>query len=92
MMTEEQKQKYALYIQARDKIRHSNKWIPSKDVISTVDIVGLNHPLFEPNHAYLHYKEMFKQWLEVEPEYRKAERMSMIRGDYDKQDTWKGEK
>jgi hypothetical protein len=91
-MTDEQKQKYALFIQARDKIRHSNKWIPTKDVICTVDVTGLNHPLFEANYAYLHYQEMFKQWLAVEPEYRKTERMSMIRGDYEKQDTWKGEK
>jgi hypothetical protein len=92
MMTDEQKRVYALFIQARDKIRYSNKWIPSKDVISTVDIVGLNHPLFEPNEPYLEYQEAFKRWLAVEPEYRKTERMSMIRGDYDKQDTWKGEK
>jgi hypothetical protein len=66
-MTDEQKRAYALFIQARNKIRHSNKWIPSSDVLSTVDVVGLNHPLFEMNHDYLHYQEMFKQWLKVKP-------------------------
>jgi hypothetical protein len=91
-MNDEQKRAYNAFIQARDRIRNSNHWIPSKDVICTVDVVGLNHPLFEPNHAYLHYKEMFKQWLAVEPKYRKDERMSMIRGDYNNQDTWRGEK
>jgi len=87
-MTDEQKRAYALYIQARDKIRHSNKWIPSSDVLSTVDVAGMNHPLFEMNHDYLHYQAMFKQWLAVEPKSRKDERMSMIRGDYNNQDTW----
>ena len=83
-MTDEQKQKYALFIQARNKIRYSNTWVPAKDVVCTVDIAGMNHPLFEINYDYLHYQEMFKQWLAVEPEYRKTEKMSLIRGDYDK--------
>jgi hypothetical protein len=91
-MNDEQKQAYKAFIDARDKIRYSSKWIPSKDVICTVDVTGLNHPLFEPNTLYLHYQEMFKQWLAVEPEYRKTERMSMIRGDYNNQDTWGGAK
>jgi hypothetical protein len=65
------------------------KWIPHKDYISTVDIVGLNHPLFEFNDEWAEYKEAFSEWLKVEPEFRKAERMSMIRGDYNAQDSWK---
>jgi hypothetical protein len=92
MMTDEQKIAYNRFIKARDKIRYSNKWIPASDVLSTVDVVGLNHPLFEINEAYLEYQEAFKQWLAVEPEFRKVQRMSMIRGDYDKQDSWKGDK
>lgn len=88
-MTDEQKIAYNRFIKARDRIRHSNKWIPSSDVLSTVDVAGLNHPIFEMNEAYLDYKDAFKQWLAVEPV---RERMSMIRGDYDKQDSWKGDK
>jgi hypothetical protein len=49
----------------------------------------MNHPLFEVNEEYQEYKEAFSEWLKVEPEFRKAERMSMIRGDYDTQDSWK---
>ena len=92
LMTDEQRRIYAFYIQARDKIRHAKKWIPPSDVLSTVDIAGMNHPLFEMNEDYIEYQKAFKRWLEVEPEYRKTERMSMIRGDYDKQDSWKGAK
>lgn len=92
MMTEEQKRIYAFYIQARDKIRYSKKWIPSSDVLNTVEVAGVNHPMFEMNDDYIEYQKAFKRWLEVEPEYRKTERMSMIRGDYEKQDSWKGNK
>jgi hypothetical protein len=89
MMNKEQQIAYARFIKARDRIRHSKNWIPAKDYICTVDIVGMNHPLFELNEPYIEYQEAFKQWLAVEPEYRKSERMSMIRGDYDKQDSWR---
>jgi hypothetical protein len=67
-MTDEQKQAYDLFIQARDKIRYSKKWIPPSDVLSTVDVAGLNHPLYEMNEDYLHYQAMFKQWLAVKPQ------------------------
>jgi hypothetical protein len=41
------------------------------------------------NEEYQEYKEAFSEWLKVEPQFRKEERMSMIRGDYDTQDSWK---
>jgi hypothetical protein len=45
--------------------------------------------LFEENDAWIEYKDAFSAWLEVEPEFRKRERMSMIRGDYGDTDNWK---
>jgi len=89
MMNDEQRIAYYRFIKIRDKIRHSKTWIPPKDYVCTVDIAGMNHPLFELNELYIEYQEAFKQWLAVEPEFRKVERMSMIRGDYDKQDSWR---
>ena len=89
MMNDEQKAAYSRFIKIRDKIRHSHTWIPASDYLRTVEVVGMNHPMFEPNELYLEYQQAFKDWLAVEPEYRKDERMSMIRGNYDKQDTWR---
>lgn len=89
-LNKEQQKAYNRFIQARNRIRNpKNKWIRCSDYTCTVDIVGLNHPLFEVNEEYQEYKEAFSEWLKVEPEFRKAERMSMIRGDYDTQDSWK---
>ena len=90
MMNDEQKIAYGRFIKARDRIRNSNHWIPLRDYCSTVDIVGMNHPLFEVNDHYIEYQEAFKEWLAVEPREREEQRMRMTRGDYDKQDTWKG--
>jgi hypothetical protein len=89
-LTDEQQIAYNRFIHARNKIRNpKGKWIRCSDYTSTVDITGMNHPLFELNEEYQEYKEAFSEWLRVEPEFRKAERMSMIRGDYDTQDSWK---
>jgi hypothetical protein len=88
MMTDEQIRVYKRFIAIRDRIRDSNEWIPTKDVLRTVDVVGMNHPLFEMNDLYLEYQQAFQDWLAVEPEYRKVERMSAIRGDYGVSDTW----
>ena len=90
MMTDEQKIAYGRFIKARDRIRDASHWIPPKDYICTVDIVGMNHPLFELNEPYIEYKEAFQAWLAVEPREREEQRMRMTRGDYDKQDKWKG--
>lgn len=87
-MNDEQVRIYKRFIAIRDRIRDSNEWIPASDVLRTVDMPGMNHPLFEMNDLYLEYQEAFRNWLAVEPEYRKAERMSAIRGDYGVADTW----
>jgi len=95
-LTEEQQRAYDRYIRARDRVRigsygkkQKGEWIPLSDVIRTVDATSLNHPLFEENDAWIEYKDAFSAWLEVEPEFRKRERMSMIRGDYGDTDNWK---
>jgi hypothetical protein len=89
-MTDEQKIAYGRFIKARDRIRDARQWIPPKDYVCTVDVVGMNHPLFELNEPYIEYQEAFQAWLAVEPREREERRMRMTRGDYDKQDTWKG--
>ena len=81
-LTAQQKAAYKRFIKARDKIRDSNQWIPIKDYICTVDMVGMNHPLFELNEPYIEYQETFREWLAVEPIFRKEEHMRMTRGDY----------
>ncbi len=94
-MTEEQKRAYDRFIRARDKVglvrtRGYSKqpWVRCADVIQTVDVAGMNHPLFEQNDDWLEYKEASLAWWSLEPEYRKTERMSSIRGDYGHQDSW----
>jgi hypothetical protein len=48
----------------------------------------MNHPLFELNEEWAEYKEASLAWWGVEPEFRKEERMSSIRGDYGIPDSW----
>lgn len=96
MLNDEQKKAYAKFIELRDKLgighygrRAKKKHIPASEVVCTVDVVGFNHPFYERNDLYFEYVEAFMKWLAVEPEFRKAERMSMIRGDYGDSDSWK---
>lgn len=93
--TEEQKRAYKRFIDARNKVGivrikgfTKNPWIRFADVTSTVDIAGMNHPVFEANDEWLEYKAASEAWWALEPEFRKAERMSSIRGDYGHQDNW----
>lgn len=87
--TDEQHRAYDRYIRARDKVfKRKEKWVRMADVKSTVDITGLNHPLYEANPEWEEYKESFKQWLLVEPEFREKERMRSSRGDYGVVDSW----
>ena len=87
--TDEQQRAYDRFIRARDKIfKRKGKWVRMADVKSSVDIVGLNHPLYEANPEYEEYKEAFKQWLEVEPQFREKERLRSSRGDYGAVDSW----
>ena len=95
-LSQEQKIVYARFIKARDRVglvpeARNNKlpWVRTADVQSTVDIAGLNHPLFEQNDEWIEYKAAFADWLAIEPEFRKTERMSMIRGDFGDGDTWR---
>jgi hypothetical protein len=93
--TPEQQKAYRRFITARDKVglvRTSDftktKWVPFSDVVCTVDVAGFNHPFFEPNHDWAEYLEASRAWRLVEPESRKDERMSAIRGDYGTADSW----
>jgi len=94
-LTEEQQRAYKRFITARDKVGivrtqgySKRKWVRQADVVCTVDITGMNHPLFEQNDDWLEYKEASLAWWAIEPEFRKTERMSAIRGDYGSSDSW----
>ena len=95
-LTDEQKKAYQRFIIARDRVRigtygkgKKGERIPHSDVVCTVDITGMNHPVFEQNDEWLEYKEASLEWWAIEPEFRKTERMSMIKGDYGDTDSWK---
>ena len=94
-MTQEQTRVYNRFIRARDRVGlvpecrdNSKPWVRTADVQCTVDVEGLGHPLFEQNDEWLEYKEASLAWWALEPEYRKTERMSAIRGDYGASDSW----
>ena len=95
-LTKEQQRAYDRFIRARNNVSlgqyrkyNTKPWQPTSDVVCSVDIAGLNHQLFEENVAWLEYKEASLAWWAVEPEFRKTERMSMIRGDYGDTDNWR---
>lgn len=94
-LTPEQERAYLRFIRARNNVslgqyrKYSKQWQPTSDVVCSVDITGLNHQMFEQNDAWLEYKEASLAWWSVEPEFRKTERMSMIRGDYGDSDNWR---
>jgi hypothetical protein len=94
-LTDEQQKAYDRFIKARDRVGlvrtagyMKRPWIRLADVTSTVDIAGMNHPVFEVNDDWIEYKEASLAWWAIEPEIRKAERMSAIRGDYGVSDSW----
>lgn len=94
-LTPEQQRAYDRFITARNRVglartKPSAKysWVPMRDYSTTVDIEGLNHPLFEVNDEWLEYKEAFTAWLAVEPTFRHEERLRMTRGDYGQGDSW----
>lgn len=95
-LTDEQQRAYDRFIRARNnvsvgqyRIYNKNPWQPPSDVLQTVEDPSLNHCLFEVNDAWLEYKEASSAWWAIEPAFRKAERMSMIRGDYGDADSWR---
>lgn len=92
--TEEQTKAYERFIKARDKVGlvrtkgyGKRPYIPQREY-TTVDTENLNHPLFERNDDWFEYLEASAQWWAIEPEFRKTERMSAIRGDYGTADSW----
>jgi len=93
--TKEQQLAYDRWIRIRNRVGYNGVsklgHVPKSQVIQTVDVGGLNHPMFEPNPLYQEYLDAFDAWMAVEPEFRKNERMSMIRGDYGIVDTWNDE-
>jgi len=97
-LTAEQQKAYRRFITARDKVGivrttgyTKRPWVRQAEVIQTVDIAGLNHPMFEVNYDFLEYKEASLAWWAIEPEFRKTQRMSAIRGDYGASDSWNEE-
>jgi len=94
-LSKEQQAAYQRYIKARNNVslgqyrKYNKSWQPTSDVVCTVDVAGLNHPMFIENDEWLEYKEASLAWWAVEPDFRKAERMSMIRGDYGDADSWR---
>lgn len=97
-LTNEQQRAYKRFITARNKVGvvrtegyTKRPWIRQADVIQTVDVEGIGHPLFEVNHDWLEYREASLAWWAIEPELRKQERMSAIRGDYGSSDSWNDE-
>jgi hypothetical protein len=98
-LTEAQKRAYKRFIDARNGVcigkygkGNSGPVIPLSGVIRTVDMAGMNHPLFEENDEWLEYLSASTEWWDIEPEFRKTERMSMIRGDYGDVDSWREKK
>jgi len=94
-LTPEQQRAYDRFIKARNTVGivrtkgfASRPWVRQADVVCTVDDDGLGHPLFEPNDIWQEYKEASLAWWAVEPEFRKTERMSAVRGDYGTSDSW----
>jgi len=92
--TQEQQRAYDRFIRARNKMGivrtkdyAKQAYIPQRQY-TTVDVEGLNHPLFERNDDWFEYLEASSQWWAIEPEHRKTNRMSAIRGDYGTADSW----
>ena len=94
-LTTEQRRAYDRFIKMRDKVKlvatstnRKNEWVRFADVEGTVDIDGLGHPVFIQNDTWLEYKQAFTEWLAVEPQSRKDNRMRASNGDYGPQDNW----
>lgn len=94
-LTPEQQKLYDAFIKHRDKVRYvitrknfMNEAIPFSDIYATVDIVGMNHPLFVENTPWIEFIAARMAWLGVEPTFRNEERMRASRGDYGDEDSW----
>lgn len=97
-LTDEQQKAYKRFITARDKVGlvrtqgfTKRAWVRQADVIQTVEVTGFNHPFYEDNHDWKEYLAASLAWWKIEPEIRKQQRMSAIRGDYGSSDSWNEE-
>jgi hypothetical protein len=95
-LTPEQQKAYDRFIRARNRVRIGSygkrlkgSHVPLSEVLCTVEQTGMNHPLYMENDEWIEYLEASAAWWEIEPEFRKTERMSMIRGDYGDVDSWR---
>lgn len=94
-LSEEQTKAYRRFIRARDKVKlvktknnMGNPYIPHRDVIESIHVPGVNHPLFISNDDWIEYKEASSAWWSVEPRFREEERLRATRGDFDGEDNW----
>jgi len=85
-LTPEQTKAYNRFILIRDKIKKNRTRL--SEISHSIDVAGLNHPLFVVNDDYIEYVNAFEAWLKIEPEFRNKERLRSSRGDYDSQDNW----
>lgn len=85
--TEEQCAAFAAIRAIEKKIERSPTHIPRSNVLGCVDVPGQNHPAFIPNDLELERQAAWLHWWQVQPEPLKA-RMSAIRGDYGRSDSW----
>lgn len=95
-LTPEQQRAYDRFIKARNRVRIGQygkylkgQHVPLSSVLCVVDQTNMNHPMYLENDAWIEYLEASQAWWGIEPEFRKAERMSMIRGDYGDSDSWR---
>jgi len=94
-LTQEQQKAYKEYIKHRDKVKvvltnknFMNEYVPFSEVLATIDVLGLNHPMYIQNDAWIDYLEAREGWLLVEPKERSQGRLRMSKGDYSDPDDW----
>jgi len=87
-LTKEQQIAYDRFIKARDKVYKGGVWVRPSEFDGCVDVEGINHPLFLVNDVFIEYQNAFQAWLDIEPRFRKEQRMRASRGDYGTSDSW----
>jgi hypothetical protein len=94
-LTEEQQKAYNRFIRARDEVKlvktagnFKKPYIPHRDYLDSIQLVGENHCQFIVNDEWLEYKEASQAWWDIEPRFREEERLRATRGDYGDEDNW----
>jgi hypothetical protein len=85
--TKEQKEAYAAIKAIEKRIARSHTFIPRSNVLGCVDVPNQNHPSFIPNDLELERQAAWAHWWKIQPEALKY-RLSAIRGDYGRSDSW----